>query len=124
MPPLSVLLMESNPWLQTRLQDRLSELPSIGPVFCADSFASGLQLLRERNPDILILDSSMTNHLGLELLSTALRPKFLREIIVLTNNSEDYYKEYCSKLGIHYILDKSFEIEFLSDIIEEIGQMK
>jgi DNA-binding NarL/FixJ family response regulator len=124
MPPLSVLLMESNPGFRHDYKIGCLNFPPLGLFFAQKVFASGLQLLRERNPDILILDSSMTNHLGLELLSTALRPKFLREIIVLTNNSEDYYKEYCTKLGIHYILDKSFEIEFLSDIIEQIGQMK
>ena len=121
---LSILLMEPNPWLQTRLQDSLSEVPFIGSVFLANSFAEGFQLLRERNPDILILDSSLTNYLGLELLSKKMRPKFLREIIVLTNNVQDYYKEYCHKLGIHYILDKSFEIELLPNVIEQIGQLK
>jgi response regulator of citrate/malate metabolism len=124
MPALSVLLMETNSSLQTRLRDRLSELPAIESVLLADSFARGLQLLRERSPDILILNSSLTNHLGLELLSKTLRPKFLHEIIILTNDPEDYYKEYCNKIGIHYILDMCFEIELLPDIIEEIGQLK
>jgi response regulator of citrate/malate metabolism len=124
MPSLSVLLMETNSSLQARLQDRLSELPSIESVLLADSFAGGLQLLRERGHDILILDSSLTNHLGLELLSKTLRPTFFREIIILTNDPKDYYKEYCNKIGIHYVLDMSFEIELLPAVIEEIGQMK
>jgi DNA-binding NarL/FixJ family response regulator len=124
MPPLSVLLIVPNPWLQTRLQDSLSELPSVESVLIANSFAIGLQLLRERSPDILILNSSLINQLGLELLSKALRPKFLREIIILTNDPKEYYKEYCNKIGIHHVLDMSFDIELLPGVIEEIGQLK
>jgi len=124
MPPLSVLLIEPSSWLQTRLQDRLSEVSSVGSIFLSDSFAKGFQLLHEKCPDVLILDSSTINHLGLELISKSKRPKFLREIIILVNDAQDYYKDYCNKLGIHFILDKSFEIELLPDIIEGIRQLK
>ena len=124
MEHLSVLLIEPNPLLQTRMQERLSEFASIGSIFLADSFAKGFPILREHYPDILILDSSLTNHLGLALLTKMVKEKFRFEIIILSNTPADYYKEYCHGLGIHYILDKSLELDLLPVIIEEIGHEK
>jgi DNA-binding response OmpR family regulator len=75
---------------------------------------SALNLVKEDEPDVMILDLKMPGIDGIEVLKKvkASRPEI--EVIILTGHGSEADREICMKLGAFAYLQKPVDIEELS----------
>ena len=84
----------------------------------------GLKLIREQNYDIVLLDLSMPEFSGIDIIKELAKDGKIKEkkIVVLTASAvnEEELKNLLYR-GIHSYLRKPVEIDVLLDKIEEVG---
>ena len=90
----------------------------------AENGTEALKLIREKDPDMAILDIRMPDMNGIEVLKkireTGPRPM----ICILTNYPYKQYKERCMVEGADYFFDKNQDIEKLIDLIASLAPEK
>ncbi len=84
----------------------------------------GLKLIREQEHDIVILDLSMPEFSGIDIVNDLVKDGTIKEkkIVILTASvvKEEELKNLLD-LGVHSVLQKPVEINALLDKIEEVG---
>lgn len=83
----------------------------------ASDYNSAMELLCTTRHDILLLDINMPGKSGIELLRNIRAQATVSEVVMLTNHSEDYYREQCRELGAKYFLDKSNDFLQVPEIV-------
>lgn len=79
---------------------------------------SALELAREDEPDVMILDLKMPGIDGIEVLRRVKKSRPAIEVIVLTSQGSDTDKKTCMELGAFAFLSKSVDIDELSETIK------
>jgi two-component system, OmpR family, response regulator CpxR len=89
---------------------------------------SALELAREDEPDVMILDLRMPGIDGIEVLRRVKKNHPAIEVIVLTSQGSEADKKMCMELGAFAFLSKSVDIDELSKTIkaahEKISQLR
>jgi len=84
----------------------------------------GLKLIREQDQDVVILDLSMPEFSGIDIVKDLAKDGKIKEkkIVVMTASAvhEDELKNLVD-LGVHSVLRKPVDIDIMLDKIEEIG---
>lgn len=83
---------------------------------------AAIGLIRERRPDVVILDLQLAGGSGLEVLRAVMLVPQAPVVIVLTNQSSLEYQRVCLEAGAAFFLDKSFGLERLADILRELAR--
>jgi two-component system response regulator CpxR len=79
---------------------------------------SALELAREEEPDVMILDLRMPGIDGIEVLRRVKKAHPAIEVIVLTSQGSEADKKTCMELGAFAFLSKSVDIDELSTTIK------
>ncbi|MFO7715126.1 response regulator [Desulfosarcina sp.] len=79
---------------------------------------SALELAREDEPDVMILDLRMPGIDGIEVLRRVKKTRPAIEVIVLTSQGSEADKKTCMELGAFAFLSKSVDIDELSRTIK------
>jgi len=105
-------------------RDRIkSILIAINNVFVAgeaENGADALQLIREEEPDLAIIDIRMPEMNGIELLKETRELKMKVKICILTSYPYPQYKKRCFEAGADYFLSKTEDFESLNSIITDM----
>ncbi len=112
-----VLLIDDSTLITDRLTTMIGSLENIGPVKIAASFQSALELISQSPPDIVVLDINLSGKNGIAILRHVKRNLQHIIVIMLSNQSGEYYKSLCLALGADYFLDKSIDFERVPEII-------
>ena len=114
---MKVLIADDSPLLRDRLKGLLKKFEFVLIVGEAGNGTEALQLIRETDPDVAILDIRMPEINGIELLKTIRKTGPRPMIIMLTNYPYKQYRKRCLAEGADFFLDKNQDIEELSEII-------
>jgi len=114
---MKIVIADDSPLLRERLKGLLSGFENSKIVGEAKNGVEALQLIRETNPDIAILDIRMPEMNGIEVLKKIRETRSILTIIILSNYPYKQYRERCLAEGANYFLDKNQDIEILSKII-------
>lgn len=111
--PSRVLLVDDEREFVQTLSERLI-MRDMGSAVAYDG-ESALDMVREDEPDVMILDLKMPGIDGIEVLRQVkeTRPKI--EVIILTGHGSEADREVCMKLGAFDYLQKPVDIEKLSE---------
>jgi len=117
--PVRCVLVDDSFVVRERIVDLLSSLEGIELAGQAADLATGTLLVRECQPDVLILDVDLVGQSGLDLLETAkvLNPAIL--VIMLTNHDHPLVKQRCADLGADFFFHKSTEFEKVLEVCRE-----
>lgn len=83
---------------------------------------SALELAREEEPDVMILDLRMPGIDGIEVLRRVKQTHPAIEVIVLTSQGSEADKKTCMELGAFAFLSKSVDIDELSTTIKAANE--
>ncbi len=110
--PEKVLLVDDEKDFVLTLSERL-EMRDLEPAV-AYTGEEALDLLREEEPDVMVLDLKMPGIDGIEVLKRVKTEHPQVEVIILTGHGSEKDRELCMSLGAFAYLEKPVDIEELS----------
>jgi DNA-binding NarL/FixJ family response regulator len=114
---MRVYLVEPSALVRERLQRVLAQHPSAEVLGCCDCAQQAEDLLEQLRPDLIILDLSLREGDGFQLLRAIgcwpLRP----EVLVLTNDTQEPFRRAARSLGVRHFFDKALEFEQAIDTL-------
>ncbi len=118
--PSKLLLVDDERQFAQTLSERL-RLREIGSVIAYDG-ESALDMIKEEEPDVMILDLKMPGIDGIEVLKRVKQTNPLIEVIILTGHGSEADKELCMQLGAFAYLEKPVDVNVLSETIQKANE--
>lgn len=115
-----MLIIDDSPIIRERLMNMVKEMELFDDIRTAGSYGEAEQLIREKNPDIILLDLNLPDKNGFEVLKMLKKRGISSTVVVVSNNSDIAYREQSLALGAYRFIDKSNEFELIEDILREI----
>jgi DNA-binding NarL/FixJ family response regulator len=119
---MNILVVDDVEMVRQRIAEIINELEFIGDITHAGNFEEGLQKLELVKPDLVLLDISLPDRNGIELLRHISRKYVGTKVIVISNHANEYYKNLCSSLGALYFVDKSKDYDLIPEYISKIAE--
>lgn len=121
---LKVLTVDDSTIITTHLDyilKGMKEVKWIGHAFCIKE-AEGL--LRDKKPDVVLLDIKLKEESGFELLKY-IKTNYPDIIVFMLSNIKNsmYYKK-SILMGAHYLIDKSYEFYSIPNFLRAIHSAK
>lgn len=111
----TVLLVDDSKIIVERVSALLSEVSCITNVERAASFEEAIIILENHTINVALLDINLPGKNGIELLSFIKQKYPDVKTIMLTNQSDSFYRNLCKRLGSDSFIDKSNEFEKITD---------
>jgi two-component system response regulator CpxR len=118
--PSKVLLVDDEREFVQTLSERLL-MRDMGSAVAYDG-ESALELIREDEPEVMILDLRMPGIDGIEVLRKVKETQPEIEVIILTGHGSEADKEVCMNLGAFAYLHKPVDIDLLSETIKQANE--
>jgi two-component system response regulator CpxR len=119
MPSKILLVDDEREFVQT-LSERLL-MRDMGSAVAYDG-ESALEVVREDEPDVMILDLKMPGIDGIEVLRRVKATQPEIEVIILTGHGSDADRDTCMALGAFAYLQKPVDVEVLSETIKSANE--
>lgn len=114
--PSKVLLVDDEREFVQTLSERLM-MRDMGSAVAYDG-ESALDIVREDDPEVMILDLKMPGIDGIEVLRRVKQTRPEIEVIILTGHGSDADKQLCMELGAFAYLQKPVNIDVLSETLK------
>ena len=118
--PSKLLLVDDERQFAQTLSERL-RLREIGSVIAYDG-ESALDMIKEEEPDVMILDLKMPGIDGIEVLKRVKQTNPQIEVIILTGHGSETDKQRCMELGAFAYLEKPVDVNVLSETIKKANE--
>ena len=118
---LSVLMVDDSPFVRARLRRMLEESDSRCVLMEATCVADVAKILQNVRPDVVVLDLSLPDGNGFDLLPRIKRvaPKCI--VILLTNHEGPSIRERATSLGADYVFRKAIEFELVPVVMKRVA---
>jgi DNA-binding NarL/FixJ family response regulator len=74
--------------------------------------------LRETQPDVAVVDLRLAEGNGVEVVRNIKQSNPETVVVVMTNYSDDQYRQTCQDLGAEFFLDKTVDFERFAELME------
>jgi len=118
---MNILIADDSPLLRERIKLLLNGFENVSVVGEAENGAEALQLIRETNPDLAIVDIRMPEMNGIELLKKIRSECSRTKVCILTNFPYKQYRQRCMAEGADFFFDKNNDIEQLTKVIATLS---
>ncbi|UCF75782.1 MAG: response regulator transcription factor [Betaproteobacteria bacterium] len=117
---VKVFVVEDSALVRERLVEMISEVDGVDVVGEADSYGTAVAGIMSTHPDVAILDISLADGNGIEVLAHV-KPRLpgLRGIVLTNYNSPQHLKA-SADAGAEYFLDKSVDFERITEILRQM----
>jgi DNA-binding NarL/FixJ family response regulator len=119
---LVILIVDDSMNFIERMVSLLDEADNIGYINVAKSYEEAIKIFFEERPDVVLLDINLPDKNGIELLRGMKESRRNCEIIMVTNQTDEYYRKQCGELGAKYFLDKSNDFGLIPGIISNLNE--
>jgi DNA-binding NarL/FixJ family response regulator len=113
----NILVVDDSALIVERLVNILSDLPCVESYFTAFDFERAVVILNQHEVNIAILDINLPGRNGIELLTYIKEKCPGVQNIMLTNQSDAYYRRLCDRIGADHFLDKTNDFERVPELI-------
>ncbi len=118
---LNILLVDDSITILNKMKEILCDIKCINNLNFATNAFEAYKLINAEQPHLVLLDINMPGKNGVELLKEIKQHHSTVKVMMVTNQSVDYYKPICAELGADYFIDKSTEFEMIPEIIESLS---
>lgn len=115
-----ILIVDDSQALRDRLVTMLSEVEGIEIVGQARNAAEAISAIHRLRPRVVVLDIHMPGGSGIEVLRTIKGEAPLTVVVILTNHTHAPYRQKCMELGADYFLDKTRDLNKLTQILQDL----
>jgi DNA-binding NarL/FixJ family response regulator len=117
---VKVFVVEDSVLVRERLIEMIREVDGVDVVGEADSYRTAVAGILSTHPDVAILDISLADGNGIDVLAHV-KPRLpgLRGIVLTNYNSPQHLKA-SADAGAEYFLDKSVDFERITEILEQM----
>jgi DNA-binding NarL/FixJ family response regulator len=112
-----LLIVDDSVIIVDRLLSLLTELDCISYIGKAHSYIEAEEQLQKTAFDIVLLDINLPDKNGIELLSHVKDAYPEIKTVMLTNQSNEHYRNLCEKMGSDHFVDKTSDFEKIPEII-------
>lgn len=113
---MRLLIIDDSELINQKLRELLSDIKGLKIIGESLDGLDGVEKYWKLKPDIVILDINLPKFNGIEVLQNIRRVKSNTKVIILTNHSNQYFREACLTQGADFYLDKSTEFQKVYDI--------
>jgi two-component system response regulator EvgA len=117
---MKVVIADDSSLLRDRIKSLLISINNVFVVGEAENGVDALKVIREKEPDLVILDIRMPEMNGIEVLQKIRELKMKTKVCILTNYAYPLYKLRCFEAGADYFLRKTEDFEDINMIITEM----
>ena len=118
--PSKVLLVDDEREFVQTLSERLI-MRDMGSAVAYDG-ESALELIKEDEPEVIIVDLKMPGVDGIEVLRKVKKNHPQIEVIILTGHGDEEDRQLCMELGAFAYLQKPLDINVLSETIQKANE--
>ena len=122
MQAFKVFLVEDSPLLRSRLEAMLSSIPGASLVGHAESAREAIEGILAAAPDAVVLDLSLKDSNGFDVLRAVRRTAPRIAFYVLTNHPLEGFRAIAKRLGARGFFDKSAEFELLKHTLAALAR--
>jgi DNA-binding NarL/FixJ family response regulator len=115
---INVFISDDSPVVRVRLSNIFKEVKGINIVGEAQDVKESIELIRQLKPDVVILDISMPDGSGIDVLKSVKSINNSTKFIILTNYPFAQYKKICMESGADYFFDKSNEFDKVVEAVK------
>jgi DNA-binding NarL/FixJ family response regulator len=115
MRKINLLLIEDNSHIHKKLYNAATDIETVSTVDVSTNLKDGMDKLTKANYDLVVLDLSLPDGSGLQLLKWINEKQLDIKVLVFSMNIE--LKKLCLKNGAHAFFDKSKDFDALIDKI-------
>ena len=119
---MKVYVVEDSQAVRERLIEMIRDIKDVDVVGEAASEDAAVSGILEARPDVAILDISLGQGSGIEVLARVKRQLPELKGIMLTNFSSPQHVKASADAGAEYFLDKTSEFEKIVEILERLMQ--
>jgi DNA-binding NarL/FixJ family response regulator len=117
---MKIVIADDSALWRDRINSSFNNINNIYLVHEAKNGAEALQLIREKDPDLAIIDIRMPEMNGIEVLKKIRELKMKVKICILTSYANPQYKKRCFEAGADYFLSKTEDFEEINVIINNM----
>ncbi len=120
----TLLIIDDSLLVGKRLIELIKPISSIKIIGQATTAKQGIEFCKTQKPDIVLLDVSLPDGKGLDVLLQLKKIKEETEVIILSNSAGTIVENKFNAAGANYFLDKTQDFMLLPAVIEKIVEAK
>jgi DNA-binding NarL/FixJ family response regulator len=117
---MKIVIADDSSLLRDRIKSLLININNNSVIYEAENGREALQIIREREPDLVILDIRMPEMNGIEVLKKIKELKMKVKVCILTNYAYPIYKRRCLEAGADFFLRKTEDFEEIEIIVSDM----
>jgi YesN/AraC family two-component response regulator len=121
---MKIVIADDSSLLRDRIKSLLININNNSVVYEAENGREALQIIREKQPDLVILDIRMPEMSGIEVLKKIRELKMKVKVCILTNYAYPIYKRRCFEAGADFFLRKTEDFEEIEIIVSDMLRNK
>jgi response regulator of citrate/malate metabolism len=112
----NVLIVEDNPLIGKSIVNAIEKISTIESLQLTTSLQEAISLIDHTNFNLIILDLSLPDGNGLELLKILKERKEKKKVLVFSTNTD--LKQVCLRYGAYAFFDKATDFDELIETIK------
>jgi two-component system response regulator DegU len=118
---MKIVIADDSSLFRDRIKSLLNGLKENLVIYDAENGVEALKLIKDKKPDLAILDIRMPEMNGIEVLKKIRELKMKIKVCILTNYNYPIYKKKCFEAGADYSLSKTEDFEDIKIVITEMS---
>jgi DNA-binding NarL/FixJ family response regulator len=116
---VKVCIVEDSDAVRERLSAMLTETAGVEVVGTASGAKEAITIVRERRPDVVVLDLQLSDGSGLDVLKRIRQDGPEPLVMILTIHASAQFRERCLKAGADYFFDKAIEFGKVQEVCQQ-----
>ena len=118
---MRIVIIDDSDLLRKTVGRALKEIKNVEIVGEANNGLTALDVIKDMQPDLIILDIRMPGLNGISVLKKIKEQDIRCKICILTNYPQQQYKEKCLEEGADYFFDKNKDFKSMLSTIDMLA---
>jgi len=119
---MKILIVDDSDFLRNRLTESLKAIKNIEIIWEAKNGDEALQMMKDKNPDFIIMDLRMPGMKGIAVMKILKEQGNTSKVCIFTSYPYLLYKQKCIDEGAEYFFDKNKDFKELINIVTKLSE--